>query len=139
MNITYVNAISVEDYNMLHVAVGWGARKPEMVRAALARTDYLICARVGEKTIGMARFIYDGLQALIMDVVVLPEYQKQGIGKALMTQLMERLGELSRGSGIMVNLMSAKDRDGFYEQFGFENRPNERRGPGMTLWLEKPV
>ena len=83
----------------------------------------------------MARVVQDGLQALIMDVVVLPEYQGQGIGKTLMVHVMEYLETASQGGGLFVNLMSAVDRVGFYEQFGFERRPNEKRRPGMTKWI----
>ena len=139
MNISYVNTISVEDYNKLHIAVGWGARDPGKVREALGRTDFLVAARTDGKTIGMARVIQDGLQALIMDVIVTPEYQRQGIGKAMMTRLMDYLGEQSRSGGLLVNLMSAINREGFYGQFGFERRPSEKRGPGMTLWVDKKV
>jgi len=81
--------------------------------------------------------MHDGLQALVMDVIVLPEYQGRGIGKELMKRVMEYLDNLSRDGGIFVNLMSAQGREGFYEQFGFERRPNDKRGPGMTLWISE--
>ncbi len=137
MDITYTNTITVDDYNTLCEAVGWGVRNPERVRAALTRTDFLIAAHIADQTIGMARVMHDGLQALIMDVVVLPEFQKQGIGKVLMRHIMVYLDDLSCKGGIFVNLMCAMGRENFYEKFGFEKRPNENRGPGMTLWLEK--
>ena len=136
MNVTYTNILSVEDYNMLHEAVGWGSCNPDRVRNALARTDFLVVAQIDGNPIGMSRVIQDGLQALVMDVIVIPEYQGQGIGKTMMGRVMEYLNELSRGSGILVNLISAIGRAGFYEQFGFIQRPYENRGPGMTLWLE---
>ena len=137
MNITYKNTIAFEDYNNLVQAVGWDTRNPDRVRMALERSDFLISAQMDDKTIGMARAIHDGLQALVMDVIVLPEYQGRGIGKELMKYVMEYLENLSRDGGIFVNLMSAQGREGFYEQFGFERRPNEKRGPGMTKWIEK--
>lgn len=141
MNITYTNTLSVEDFNILHEAVGWGACDPDKVKFALDRTDFIVTAMTNEneieKTIGMARVMTDGLQALIMDVIVLPDYQRQGIGKTLMEHVMEYLNELSHTGGILVNLMSAVDKDGFYAQFGFERRPNKNRGYGMTLWLDK--
>ena len=31
-----------------------------------------------------------------------------------------------------VNLMTAFERESFYSQFGFETRPNEKLGAGMT-------
>jgi len=33
--------------------------------------------------------------------------------------------------------MSAKGRETFYKQFGFEERPNEKLGVGMTQWISK--
>ena len=136
MMVTYINMLTVEDYNMLRKAVGWGSCNPTKVRMALDRSDFLISAQINGKTVGMARVIQDGLQALVMDVIVLLEYQRQRIGKIMMERLMEYLNGISRGGGIFINLMSAIDRDGFYGQFGFESRHNEKRGPGMTLWLD---
>ena len=135
MNITYVDKILIEDYNMLREAVGWGACVPDRVKMALARSDYLIVARSDANTIGMARVMQDGLQALIMDVMVLPEYQGEGIGGHMMKCVMEYLNAAAQGGGLFVNLMSALGKDGFYTKFGFERRPNETRGPGMTQML----
>ena len=134
--VTYTDNLTVEDYNRLHESVGWGSRNPEKVRMALDRSDFLISAQVNEKTVGMARVMQDGLQALVMDAIVLPEYQGQRIGKTMMEHVMDYLTKISRGGGIKVTLISAADRVGFYGQFGFEPRPSENRGPGMTLWLD---
>jgi GNAT superfamily N-acetyltransferase len=137
MSVAFTNQISVDDYNSLHIAVGWGACKPDRVSMALERSDFITVAQMDSLTIGMARIVHDGLQALVMDVIVLPEYQGRGIGKELMIHVMEYLDELSREGGIFVNLLSAQGRESFYEQFGFERRPNEKRGPGMTQWISK--
>jgi N-acetylglutamate synthase-like GNAT family acetyltransferase len=135
--ITYTDHIAVDDYNVLSDAVGWGICKPYRVRMALDRSDFIIAAQEDGRTVGMARIMHDGLQALVMDVAVLPDYQGQGIGKTMMLRVMEYLNALSRDGGIFVNLMSASGKDGFYAQFGFERRPNDKRGPGMTQWIEK--
>lgn len=135
--ITYTDHINIEDYNRLREAVGWGTCKTERVRMALERSDYLTVAQSDGQTIGMARVMHDGLQALIMDVIVLPEHQGQGIGKTMMSHVMEYLYSESRNGGLFVNLMSALGKDGFYESFGFERRPNENRGPGMTHWIDR--
>jgi len=139
MAITYTDHITVEDYNMLREAVAWGTYKPDKIRLALSRSDFLTVAQEDGKTIGMARVMYDGLQALIMDVIVLPAYQGQGVGKALMTNVMKFLDERSQDGEIFVNLMSALGKDGFYVPFGFERRPNDKRGPGMTQTLGRSV
>ena len=136
MNIVYTDTITVHDYNGLRKAVGWGICPPDRVQMALDRSDFLIVAQMNGITIGMARLIQDGLQALVMDLIVLPEHQGYGIGKELMKRVMDYLDDLSRGGGIFVNLMSAQGKEGFYEKFGFESRPNDKCGPGMTKWIE---
>jgi predicted N-acetyltransferase YhbS len=76
-----------------------------------------------------------GYTIFLTDVIVLPEYQEKGIGKALMTKAMKYIKEqfLEKGQGGGgVNLMSAKGRESFYKQFGFEERPNEKVGAGMA-------
>jgi len=134
---TYTNYITVEDYNILFEAVGWGRCIPARVQMALDRSDYLIAAQIEGRAVGMARVTHDGLQALIKDVMVLPDYQGQGIGKTMMKGVMAFLEDLSSDGGILVNLMSARGKDSFYEQFGFKSGPNEKRGPGMTKWISK--
>ena len=85
----------------------------------------------------MARVISDGgYMTLVVDVMVLPQYQGQGIGKQLMTNINLWLDSLGKdGLCIMVNLMATKGNEGFYEKLGFEVRPNDRMGSGMVRWL----
>ena len=47
------------------------------------------------------------------------------------------LSVAEEGETIMVNLMSAKDKEPFYEKLGFMRRPNDERGSGMTRFLTK--
>jgi len=134
-NITYTNRLSVAEYNDLHAAVGWEYCPPHKVRAALDRSDYIVSARVGTRVIGMARVMHDGLQALIMDVMVRPEYQRRGIGTAIMNSVMQFLDGFAEEGGIYVNLAAALGKEGFYTQFGFDIRPNVLDGPGMTKFI----
>ena len=131
----YTSQISVEDYNLLRKAVGWRTCNPDRVSKALEHSDYLIAAQYNDRIIGMARVMQDGLQALIMDVIVLPEFQGQHIGKTMMQNVMNYLNSVSEDGGLFVNLASAIGKEGFYEQFGFQRRPNDHQGSGMTQWI----
>ena len=135
--VSYTNHISVDSFIMLRESVGWGTSRPDRVKMALERNDFLTVARIDDREIGMARVIHDGLQALILDVCVLPEYQGRGIGKKLMEQVMDYLEDTSQDGGLLVNLLAAHGKEGFYEPFGFENRPNENNGSGMTKFIGK--
>jgi GNAT superfamily N-acetyltransferase len=139
MNITYTNKISVDDYNALRLSAGWMAINPEQAQAGLNGSTYIIVANDGDKTVGVARLVWDGgYAALIKDVLVLPDYQGKGIGKHMMEQMISYLKEqMKPGWGISVDLMAAIGKEGFYEKFGFVSRPRNNRGAGMDMWLTK--
>lgn len=60
-----------------------------------------------KKTVGMARMVTDsGYIAIIVDVIVLPEFQGKGIGKMMMNMVMKCIkNNLAEGEGIFVNLI----------------------------------
>ena len=139
MNISYVNTITVPDYSNLRASAGWGAIAEKQAQAGIDNCTCLVAARIDGKTVGMARLISDGgYIAFIADVIVLPEFQKQGIGKAMMNRIMEHINSnMQIGDSIYIGLMASKGKEDFYKQFGFEVRPNDTRGAGMTLWISK--
>ena len=137
MDIKYVNQISVEDYNFLRKSVGWPELESKQALTGINNSIFLISATVNDKTVGMARVVGDGGHiVIIVDVIVLPEYQGNDIGKIMMQRIMEFIkGNIKEEQFVFVNLMAAKDRESFYTQFGFEVRPNERVGAGMTQYI----
>ena len=42
---------------------------------------------------------------------------------------------ISEGQFAFVNLMAAKGKESFYSLFGFESRPNDKAGAGMTQYV----
>jgi GNAT superfamily N-acetyltransferase len=76
---------------------------------------------------GSGRVIADGvLHALIVDMIVLPSHQNRGIGRAILSRLVERC----RAAGIRdIQLFCARGKSGFYERCGFIARPAD--APGM--------
>jgi GNAT superfamily N-acetyltransferase len=89
----------------------------------------MVAAYDGGRLVGSGRIVSDGVfHGLIVDVIVLPEYQGKGIG----TAIMERLIECSRAQRIRdVELFCAKGKAAFYERLGFRARPAD--APGMDL------
>ena len=73
----------------------------------------------------------------IADVIVVPEYQGQGLGRVVIEMLMTRIkADLKPGYRVMISLLAAKGKEAFYNKFGFVDRPNENFGCGMHQWLE---
>lgn len=136
MQIKYINKTpTVDEFNQLTEAVGWGRREKDIVEEALKYTLYSVCVYDEDKLIGYGRIIGDKTIFLhIHDVMVRPDYQGMGIGTGIMNKILEKVNEY-RGvnPGIRVYLGASKGKESFYEKFGFVNRPNEKLGAGMVL------
>lgn len=126
---------TVDEFNMLTEAVGWGKRDNKIVEEAFSNTLYSLCAYDGDKLIGYGRIIGDKTIFLyIHDVMVLPEYQGKGIGTGIMKALLEQIKEYKKvNPSIRTYLGASKGKESFYEKFGFVARPNEELGAGMVL------
>ena len=137
MDITITNTISPEEYLDLRQAVGWSVFPREQAESGL-QNSHVICFRDKEKAIALGRVIWDhGYSILISDVIVAPEYQGKGLGRKLMEEIMAYIRSLLKpGYRIMISLMAAENKQGFYKKFGFIERPSELFGPGMHQWIE---
>jgi len=139
MDIVYEDKISVSDYNSLRAAVGWSTISEAQAQTGINNSAYLVAAYVSGKAIGIARLITDGgYIGFIADVIVLPEYQRKNIGSTMISMIIEYIHtNLNVGDSLYVGLMAVKGKEGFYKRFGFEERPNDNVGAGMTLWISK--
>jgi len=137
--ITYRHDVPAIEYNNLRVGAGWRSLSLEQAEMGLNNSAFLISAWDEDKPIGVARVISDrGYIYLIVDVIVTPEYQGQGIGRHMVEEIETWLSEEKKGKPtMMVYLMAAEGKESFYEQFGFKKRPGEgHMGAGMTKWME---
>ena len=137
--ITYNHVLTSDEYNHLRDLVGWGPISDAAAKRGIEHTTFLVTARDGDKAVGMGRVLFDfGYTAYIGDIVVDPEYQGQGIGKSIVQRLMDSVMDAAEeGDVIMFVLAAAKGKEGFYQKLGFEVRPNDFDGPGMTRWWKK--
>ena len=137
--ITYRHDVPATEYNNLRVGAGWRSLSLEQAEVGLSNSAFLISAWDEEKPVGVARVISDrGYIYLIVDVIVTPAYQGQGIGRHMVEEIEAWLSEEKKGKPtMMVYLMAAEGKESFYEQFGFKRRPGEgHMGAGMTKWME---
>lgn len=125
-----------EEYNELRAAVGWKKRPIDAIKKGLPNTLYCVCAYVNDELVGMARIIGDaGMVYYIQDVIVLPDYQHQGIGTQMMDKIMLYL-QPALQQQLSIGLIAAPGREVFYQKYGFTSLPNDRRGAGMIILWE---
>jgi GNAT superfamily N-acetyltransferase len=95
----------------------------------LRNSLFSVCVLFKNEVIGYGRVIGDGaIFFYVQDIMVSPEHQKKGVGRMIMSAIMDYLNIHAR-KYTFVGLMAAKGAAGFYEKFGFLARPPER--PGM--------
>ncbi len=135
MEYKFENALpNKEEFYQLYETTNWNANgtftKHDLYKA-ISNSWYIIAVYNDSKLIGFGRIISDGVyQTFIGDMIVHPDYQKQGIGSKVLNLLMEKC---ESGGIKWVQLSSAKGKTGFYKKFGFEERPVD--GPGMQKFI----
>lgn len=129
------NVKSVEEFNLLYDAVGWGSYDDHITKKALDNTFYSVSIYDEDKIIGYGRLIGDTICFMyIHDVMVLPEYQSKKIGTLIMNKLLDKVNEIKKENpDLRVYLGASKNREGFYEKFGFISRSEADLGAGMIL------
>ncbi|MDE6603026.1 MAG: GNAT family N-acetyltransferase [Lachnospiraceae bacterium] len=139
MNLQYMDQMTGEEYNELRMSVGWRPITEGQAERGLAHTTFLVAVRDADQIVGMGRMLFDfGYTAYLGDVIVRPEYQGRGIGGQIVERLVGRTMDAAvAGDKIMFILGAAKDKEPFYEKFGFQRRPNEFSGDGMSMWRKK--
>lgn len=114
----------------LYQAVHWSwvSRPPEVLATVLA-SGPAVGAWDGERLIGFVRAVTDGhFRAYIEDVAVHPAYQRRGIGRQLLAQLLDILVHID-----VISLFCQADLAPFYAQLEFKARGNQ-----VVLHRNKP-
>ena len=124
---------NVEEFNLLYDAVGWGAYDEKITQKALDNTFYSVSVYDDNKIVGYGRMIGDAICFLyIQDIMVKPEYQGNKIGIMIMNKLLEKIAEIKKENpNLRVYLGASKNREKFYEKFGFVKRIDANLGYGM--------
>lgn len=101
------NILVYEDYCKLRESAGWPVFSN--ARKSLENSLYTIAAVQNNQTVGMGRLIGDGMYYMIADVVVHPDYQKQGIGSKMVSMMTEYVNaETPAGGRSSIQLIAEK-------------------------------
>ena len=111
-----LDVIAIHDFltNRSYWAIG---RSFETVKRSIENS---ICFGVydsSDKLVGFARVLTDyAVFAYIMDVFILEDYRKQGLGKQLMSAIMQH----SELQGLKRIMLATNDAHELYEKYGFK-------------------
>lgn len=129
------NNNNVKEFNLLYDKVGWGHWDEKISQKALDNTFYSITVYDNEKVIGYGRIIGDTICFLyIQDIMVIPEYQSNKIGTMIMNKLLDKINDIKKENpSLKVYVGASKNKEHFYEKFGFVKRIEADLGYGMIL------
>jgi GNAT superfamily N-acetyltransferase len=107
------------DVLALYQAVGWSmyTRDPKKLERAIAQSLSVLGAHDGDRLVGLIRAVGDGETFLfIQDLLVLPSYQRQGIGRQLVNALVDQFPQVRQR--VLLTDDQPQTR-AFYENIGF--------------------
>ena len=112
--------VNLEDVLHLYQAVGWTnyTYQPQMLEKALSHSLAIYLALDGDAVVGLVRLVGDGFSSVfIQDLIVLPSYQRQGIGSNLMK---EALADYKDAYQVQLATEQTEKTLNFYRSLGFE-------------------
>lgn len=108
-----------EDILGLYKSVGWCSytNRPKMLEHAFEHSLKILGAHDGKKLVGIIRAVGDGFSVLfIQDILVLPEYQRKGIGTKLLDSMLRLYPEVYQTELVTDN---TEKTVAFYKACGF--------------------
>ena len=125
---------SVEDYIRIRLAAGLSRKSVEAATIGLANSLCAVIIYCGKDPIGIGRVIGDGGCFFeIVDIAVVPEHQKKGLGDMIMQGLMAYIHDNAPDTAY-VSLMADHGTPEFYKRFGFKaSLPPEKSGMFLRI------
>jgi len=114
----------------LYRELGWGTAKKystARMKRSLANCDIVVSARNADgELVGIARALSDfALDTKILDMIIAPEYQRQGLGSAMM----KKLAAVAKGTSIYLETKR--------KNFAFAAKCGYAKRSGLTVFRKK--
>lgn len=103
----------------LYESLGWNSINLTIseLKEMCFQSWYTIYAFDGEQLVGTGRVISDGvITGIICGLGVLPKYQRKGIGKEILTRLIQHC----ESNQVIPQLLCEEHLESYYESFGFK-------------------
>ena len=119
MEIREYGNFQLEEITNLYQSVGWAnyLERIGILEEAYANSLCVIGAYDNEKLVGIIRAVGDGRTIVfVQDIIVLPEYQRKGIGTKLLKAVVEKYKNVYQMELLTDNTEKTK---AFYRSVGF--------------------
>ena len=110
-----IDELDWEELSALYRAAPLGDKSPQGLKTAFAHSMFRFLAYEDGRLVGAGRALADGIDcSYICDIAVLPSHQGSGLGKQIVSHLVEQ----SRGYKKII-LYAVPGKEPFYRKFGF--------------------
>lgn len=119
MTIKEYTTYCADEIESLYASVGWIAytKDPEALKNGFAHSLLVLAAYEGDTLLGVIRAVGDGYTIVfIQDILVYPEHQRKGVGKALLSEVLERFPHVRQ---IELVTDDTERTVAFYRSMGF--------------------
>ena len=119
VDVRITSELDLEAVLALYVAVGWTAytRDPDTIAAGLRGASFVAGAFDGDQLVGLVRAVSDDASiCYLQDVLVHPDVQRSGVGRALVTAVLDRY------AGVRQHVLLTDDEPkqrAFYGSLGY--------------------
>ncbi|MDY6072210.1 MAG: GNAT family N-acetyltransferase [Bacilli bacterium] len=136
-NIKIVDSLSAEDLYSLRESLGWKLLSIKQLERALKNTMCMVSIIKDDKCIACGRVVGDySTKGVLSDILVRPDYQKNGYGKLVVTHLLKRIENvLSPGEQFQLEATPTHGNREFYVKCGMKYKPENQ--DGVYVWIKK--
>lgn len=111
-----IDGVDWDELSAMYRAAPLGDKKPTSLKTVFTNSMFKCFAYEQGRLVGAGRALADGADcSYICDIAVLPDHQGTGLGKQIMSYLVER----SRGHRKII-LYAVPGKEPFYRKFGFK-------------------
>lgn len=123
-------SVTAQEVADLYIELGWGTAKeysPARMKRSLAQCDIVVSARnAAGELVGIGRALSDfAIDTKILDVIIVPDYQRQGLGLAMM----KKIAAAAKGTSIYFETER--------KNFAFAKKCGYTKRPGLTVFKKK--
>ena len=137
MNYIVKKEINVEDFLRLREELGWKNLSKKQLTKAISGSMINLSVFKDNECVGIGRVVGDNaLKGMLTDIMVSKKYQKQGIGKLIVTTLIDDIEKiLEEGEQFQLEASPTEGNRDFYIKCGMKYKPENQ--DGVYLWIKK--
>ena len=137
MDFSIKKTIDVNDFIKIRKDLNWNDISPMLVERAINGSMINISVFDNDRCIGIGRIVGDGaLKGMLTDIMVLNEYQSRGVGKLIITSLINELENMvNNGECFQLEASPTANNRDFYIKCGLKYKPENQ--DGVYLWIRK--